>query len=57
MLQWPGNHHLLELWRDSDFDSVVAHLKNAKLKRVIAFCRFMAKYEGADALQILSKLV
>jgi hypothetical protein len=57
MLQWPGNHHLLELWRDSDFDSVVAHLKNAKLKRVIAFCRFMAKYEGVDALRILSKLV
>ena len=54
---WADNHHLLELWRDGDAESVVSYLQNAKLERVIDFCRFMAKYEGEHDLQILSKLV
>jgi|2_EtaG_2_1085320.scaffolds.fasta_scaffold104998_1 hypothetical protein len=54
---WGDNHHLLELWRDGDVESVVTYLKTAKLQRVIDFCRFVAKYEGERELQILSKLV
>lgn len=57
MSNYPGNHHLLDLWRDSDFDSVVEYLKKIELEKVIDFCRFMAKYEGTDALETLSKLV
>jgi hypothetical protein len=56
-MKWVGNDRLLELWRDGKFDSVVAHLRNARAKRIIEFCRFMSKYEGNDALETLSKLV